>query len=504
MTTLTPTKEILPPPTERSTVLGWMKKNLFGSIGDTILTLVAGAFLVWLIYTIVMWITTKAQWAAVTDNLQLFMKGQYPPAADWRLWLLLFLLALIVGLMWGIAIKRPTGAGWVLLIVPLLLAIWLFTLGRESWLMLLLLALFAVIGYSLGKLHPKSWMFLVLPIILAAWLFLRSEYSITIDGGLWLIFLVTAGLLWAATFKRPKGLIWTVLFGVVILVALGVMAWLFTQGQPSVWRMLLLIDFLAYIAYLLGKQNPKKLSRFVYFWALIYMPLVILIVRGFGEDGFLFYVPTNLWGGLLLSLLLAIFAIVFSFPIGVLLALGRQSKLPAVKALSVLYIELIRGVPLITLLFMGQLMLPLFLPPGITIDRVLRAIVAMIMFAAAYMAENVRGGLQSIPKGQYEAADALGLSGWQKMTFIILPQALRAVIPVLVGQFIGLFKDTSLVALLGLLDLLGIARGVLANPNYIGRQLEVFSFIAVIYWVFCYGMSYAARRLEIALGVGER
>ena len=213
---------------------------------------------------------------------------------------------------------------------------------------------------------------------------------------------------------------------------------------------------------------------------------------------------TNLWGGLLLSLLLAIFGIVFSFPIGVLLALGRQSKMPAIKTLSVVYIELIRGVPLITLLFMGQLMLPFFLPAGITIDRVIRATVAIIMFAAAYMAENVRGGLQSIPKGQYEAADAIGLSGWQKMVFIILPQALRAVIPVLVGQFIGLFKDTSLVALVGLLDLLGIARGILANPNYIGRQLEVFAFIALIYWVFSYAMSYGSERLEVALGVGER
>ena len=402
MTTLTPTKDVLPPPTERSTVLGWMKKNLFGSIGDSILTILGGAFLVWMIYTLIVWITTKAEWAVVTDNLQLFMKGQYPAKADWRLWFLLFLLAVIVGLMWGIAIKRPTGAGWTLLIVPIVLAVWLFTLERSSW-----------------------------------------------------------------------------------------------------WR-LLIIDVLAIIGYLLGKRYPSKLSRLTYILALLYMPIVILIVRGFGEDGFLFYVPTNLWGGLLLSLLLAIFAIVFSFPIGVLLALGRQSKLPAVKGLSVLYIELIRGVPLITLLFMGQLMLPLFLPAGITIDRVLRAIVAMIMFAAAYMAENVRGGLQSIPKGQYEAADAIGLRGWQKMVFIILPQALRAVIPVLVGQFIGLFKDTTLVALLGLLDLLGIARGVLANPNYIGRQLEVFTFIGLIYWVFSYGMSYGSQRLEAVLGVGER
>ncbi len=402
MTTLTPTKDILPPPTERITILGWMKKNLFGSIGDTILTIVAGSFLIWLIYAIGNWIFNTAQWAAVTDNLQLYMKGQYPGSEDWRLWLLLFLLGLLVGLSWGIFLKRAEAVGWVLLIIPIVLAIWLFTLGRQSW-----------------------------------------------------------------------------------------MYFLF-------------VDALAIVGYFLGKRYPKKLARPTYILILLYMPLVILVVRGFSEDGFMKLVPTNLWGGLLLSLLLAIFGIVFSFPFGVLLALGRQSKLPALKTISVVYIEVIRGVPLITLLFMGQLMLPFFLPAGITIDRVIRATVAIIMFAAAYMAENVRGGLQSIPKGQYEAADALGLSGFQKMIFIVLPQALRAVIPVLVGQFIGLFKDTSLVALVGLLDLLGIARGILANPNYIGRQLEVFAFIALIYWVFSYGMSYGSRRLEIALGVGER
>ena len=402
MTTLTPTKDILPPPTERIGILGWMKKNLFGSIGDTILTIVAGAFLLWLIYAIGNWIINTAQWAAVTDNLQLYMKGQYPGSEDWRLWFLLFLLGLLIGLAWGIFLKRAEAVGWVLLIIPVILAVWLRSLERQSW--------------------------------------------------------------------------------------------------PH----LLLVDALAIVGYFLGKRYPKKLARPTYILILLYMPLVILVVRGFGQEGFMKLVPTNLWGGLLLSLLLAIFGIVFSFPFGVLLALGRQSKLPALKTISVLYIEIIRGVPLITLLFMGQLMLPFFLPAGITIDRVIRATVAIIMFAAAYMAENVRGGLQSIPKGQYEAADALGLSGWQKMVFIILPQALRAVIPVLVGQFIGLFKDTSLVALVGLLDLLGIARGILANPNYIGRQLEVFAFIALIYWVFSYGMSYGSRRLEVALGVGER
>ena len=216
-------------------------------------------------------------------------------------------------------------------------------------------------------------------------------------------------------------------------------------------------------------------------------------------------VPSTLWGGLLLSLLLAFFGIALSFPLGVLLALGRQSRLPGIRILSVLYIEFIRGVPLISLLFMGQVMLQLFLPDGFpTIDRVLRALVAITLFSAAYTAENVRGGLQSIPRGQHEAAQALGLRGYQTTLFIILPQALRAVIPVLVGQFIGLFKDTSLVALVGLFDLLGIARTILANPDWLGTQQEVYVVIAGLYWIFSYIMSYASRRLEEQLGVGKR
>lgn len=238
---------------------------------------------------------------------------------------------------------------------------------------------------------------------------------------------------------------------------------------------------------------------------LIFFPLIVLIIRGLPlAEPLLPLVPSHLWGGLLLTLLLTVVGMVFSFPIGVVLALGRQSKLPVVRLFSVAYIELVRGVPLIAVLFMAQLMLPLFLPAGITIDRVLRAMVGITLFSAAYMAENVRGGLQAIPKGQHEAAHALGLSGLQTMMQIILPQALRAVIPVLVGQFIGLFKDTSLVAVVGLLDLLGIANSVLAQPAFIGRQREVYLFICATYWLFSYTMSYASQRLEIALGVGQR
>lgn len=207
-------------------------------------------------------------------------------------------------------------------------------------------------------------------------------------------------------------------------------------------------------------------------------------------------IDVNLWNGLVLTLILAISAIIFSFPLGVLLALGRRSSLPLIKIFCIVYIELVRGLPLIGILFMAQVMLPLFLPAGLEIDRVLRAIAAFVFFSAAYLAENVRGGLQSIPKGQAEAARSLGLSLPLTIMLIILPQALKASIPAIVGQFIGLFKDTSLVAIVGLVDLMGISRTVLSQPEFIGRYAEVYLFVALIYWTFCFSMSQVSQKLE--------
>jgi len=200
--------------------------------------------------------------------------------------------------------------------------------------------------------------------------------------------------------------------------------------------------------------------------------------------------------GLILTILAASVSIVLCFPFGVLLALGRQSDLPVIRWLSIAYIEIVRGLPLIGILFMAQVMLPLLLPSGLRVDRVVRAIAGFTIFSSAYLAENVRGGLQSIPRGQYEAAKALGLNPALSLILIILPQALKAVIPSIVGQFISLFKDTSLLAIVGLIDLLGISRSILANPKYIGRYAEVYLFIAVIYFVFCSWMSAASRKLE--------
>jgi general L-amino acid transport system permease protein len=216
----------------------------------------------------------------------------------------------------------------------------------------------------------------------------------------------------------------------------------------------------------------------------------------------LVYVETQLWGGLLVTLVVAIVGIVASFPLGIVLALGRRSKLPAVKLISVIFIEFWRGVPLITVLFMSSVMLPLFLPDGVNFDKLLRALIGVALFASAYMAEVVRGGLQAIPKGQYEAADAMGLSFWQGIGLVIMPQALKLVIPGIVNTFIGLFKDTSLVLIIGLFDLLGIVTLNFSDSNWASPNTPAtgFIFAAFVFWIFCFGMSrysiYMERRLH--------
>ena len=216
------------------------------------------------------------------------------------------------------------------------------------------------------------------------------------------------------------------------------------------------------------------------------------------------YVETSLWGGLPVTIILATYGLAFAFPYGVLLALGRRSNLPLIKGLCVGFIELIRGVPLISLLIMASVMLPLFLPQGTTFDKFLRAQVAVILFAGAYIAEIVRGGLQSLPKGQFEAADAMGLNYVQKTILIILPQALRVVIPPLINTFIGFFKDTSLVLIIGIFDFLNTANAALVDPNWTGFPGEVYLFAAFVYFCFCYSMSRYAKYLEVELNKGTR
>ncbi|QSJ16893.1 amino acid ABC transporter permease [Nostoc sp. UHCC 0702] len=256
---------------------------------------------------------------------------------------------------------------------------------------------------------------------------------------------------------------------------------------------LLLIAVLLFAGFGIGQTFSQVIAPWLSLVWLLSFPIILwLIGGGFGLQS----VPTDLWNGLLLTLLMAAVSIVLSFPIGVLLALGRTSNLPVIRWFSILYIEIVRGLPLIGILFLAQVMLPLFLSADVRLDRVVRAIAGLVLFSAAYMAENVRGGLQAIPRGQIEAAKALGLNTLLAVILIVLPQALRAVIPAIVGQFIGLFKDTSLLSLVGLVELTGIARSILAQPQFLGRYAEAYLFIGLIYWVFCYSMSLASRRLE--------
>ena len=243
------------------------------------------------------------------------------------------------------------------------------------------------------------------------------------------------------------------------------------------------------------------LSAIRFFWKPVLMfiwliGLGIIAALMWGGVFGLPYVENERWGGLILTLLLTTFGLAIAFPLSILLALGRRSELPAIRALCVGYIELVRGVPLISLLFMASVMLPLFLPSGAGIDKLLRAQIALILFAAAYLAEVVRGGLQAIPKGQYEAAAALGLGYWGRNLFVILPQALRVAVPPLVNTFIGFFKDTSLVLIIGLFDLLSTLKVSLNDPAWAGSGLEAYLFAALVYFLFCFALSLYSRRFE--------
>ncbi len=385
------------PPKASIGVVEWLKKNLFSSWINTILTIVFGTISFLILKNSIEWVIFKAEWYVIAANFKLLIVGQYPLEELWRVWICLTIVSILMGLSSGI---------------------WKGTIGHLT---MMITGLYFII--------------LLLP-------FVSTETRI------WLI---------------------------VNIIIIG-------------------------ISYVIGKNRSSLNKVTLIGWALM-LPIVIFLLDGFGIFD---HVGTNLWGGFLLTLLIAVVAIVFSFPLGIFLALGRRSKLPIIRWFSIGYIELIRGVPLITILFVAQLMLPLFLGNDIEIDNVVRAMVGFTLFTAAYLAENIRGGLQSISRGQFEAAEALGLNSTVKMTFIILPQALRAVIPAIVGLFIGIFKDTSLVAIVGLTDILGIGKNIISNPEFLGTQMEVFLFVALVFLIFCNMMSYASRRLESALGVGKR
>ncbi|MBF0243157.1 MAG: amino acid ABC transporter permease [Desulfamplus sp.] len=265
------------------------------------------------------------------------------------------------------------------------------------------------------------------------------------------------------------------------------------------WRGLLAMLIMVGTVFYSRKRDRWRLSL-AYVW-IGSTTFVAIILKG-GILG-LEPVESTKWGGLLLTLMLSVVGMAAAYPLGIVLALARRSKMPAIRTIAVVYIEIIRGVPLISMLFMSAVMFPLFLPEGITINKIFRAQVAIIMFTAAYIAEVVRGGLQAMPKGQYEAAESLGLNYFQMMKLVILPQALKIVIPPTVGILISAFKDTSLVAIISLYDLLKTCQSTLSDPKWLSFSTEAYIFIAVIYFIFCYAMSSYSRGLEKELSAGQ-
>ncbi|MCG6656598.1 amino acid ABC transporter permease [Halomonas campisalis] len=272
--------------------------------------------------------------------------------------------------------------------------------------------------------------------------------------------------------------------------------------RAELWRPnVVFATFAVLIAWLAIPRLPFK--RWVTLIALIGFPLFAYAMLYGGYFG-LPVVETHRWGGLMLTLVLAVVGMVAALPIGILLALGRRSQMPIVKSFCVVFIEFWRGVPLITILFMASVMLPLFMPTGVSVDRLIRALIGITLFQSAYMAEVIRGGLQAIPKGQEEAAAALGMSYWRRMGLIVLPQALKMMIPGIVNTFISLFKDTTLVMIIGLFDLLGIVQAALSDSRWLGFAVEGYVFAAFLFWIFCFSMSRYSQYLERKLHTGHK
>jgi general L-amino acid transport system permease protein len=477
----------------------------------------------------------------------------------------------------------PTGVGSLILVLTNAILI-------TSIVVILWFVGAAAVAYSAGRHHwpgPTQWL-------------KDSLYNgafgalVTLVLTIVIIFAIRGLLSWAvfgAEFRSDPeqvallksdtpGAIWGVVLANVKLFAIFRYSTVGTEAVIwRVWASLgVVLGLAALSAGAWGFGSPLKRMRtaLVWLWLLSSVVIFFLLQGVTGLDtGPVQEVPTSRWGGLLLTIILSVVGIVVSFPIGMIMALGRRSEVRGVpilwawgagllliywglggypseavtlnvpllfrdppiwivtlspvsfaalqaiiiigifwaisfynqgnmiKTFSVLYIELIRGVPLITVLFMANVMLPLFLPKGLEIDNLLRVVVGIILFTGAYMAENIRGGLQAIPNGQYEAAMAVGLSTAQSMRLIILPQALRLVIPAIVGSFISLFKDTSLVAIVGLFDLLRVAQVVVAQPDWLALQTESYAFVALVFWIFAFAMSRASQRLERNLGVGQ-
>jgi general L-amino acid transport system permease protein len=483
------------PPRGETGALAWLRRNLFSSAFNTILTIVLAVAFGWLGWGLLRWSIFAARWGVILRNWRVILWGVYPQEEAWRpaaSLIVLTLMGLLTLAVWRVPalrrLRRPMVAAWLAspLVIGLLLR------GFE-------LPPLRAIGNNLGYylFRPD-----LLPVLNARW---RAP------AGLFLI-AAAASITWGLESGRRQRLM--ALAAVAVLGIFNLPAAFDFRGPiPAV----LAAPLAGAAGWLLGRRLSQLLSwseagRKVARWLWVGAALGCLLILTNLEVGrpdldpapVLGIVQPSLWSGVVLTLVLSSVTAALSFPLGVALALGRASRLPVVRALSVGVIEVVRGVPLITVLFMAQVMLPMFLPLELTVDRVLRAIAGMTIFTAAYLAEVVRGGLQAVPREQMEAARALGLSEFLVTFLVVLPQALRAVIPAIMGQFVSMFKDTTLVAIIGLLELLGILSAITKQREFLGTVREVYLIAAAFYFVICYAMSAASRRLEVRLGVGTR
>lgn len=358
---------------------------------------------------------------------------------------------------------------------------------------------------SMSRLILSSWV--LAPLVIVSWIYRKPDFGmsniLTLDIPIAVGFSVL-GILAIRMLNNEKIVPYQryITYGMLVLTIVILFLPVLRQLKILFFITWLLISVAPTIAN--SKESAKNLSIV---WSVTVF-ILILLMRGASSESLIVVPGSSIYGGFTLTWLIAFFGIAISFPFGVILALGRTSKLPVIRIICTAVIELVRSVPFITWLFFGSVMLTLFLPKGVEFDEVLRAIVVTAIFSSAYLAENVRGGLQSISNGQFEAADAVGLSTLQRITLIIMPQALRAVIPPIVSQVISLFKDTSLVAIVGLFDLLYIGSKVIPNQsqgaNFLGTIQENILFCAIFYWLFTYSFARRSMKIEKRLGLGER
>jgi general L-amino acid transport system permease protein len=476
-----------------------LRANLFSNWFNSLLTILTLILIYFLLRSFVIWSVQEANWLAVTNNLGVLTWGRYPGTEVWRLGVSLVLIIFLGVLTWALwfrqenpRVRRVLLVGWLLM--PFVLTILIRGITLPS---------FRTIINNIGY-------YIVRPDVLIAleqtW---RANAALTLTG-------LLAGASWMIFQKRRSRILVLVCTSVVLalMIPLSTVSqpWIFGLGTPKALPLFLTFGLCLLIGRAVGRSfaNVGGSARVLGAIWLISLPAILILLTTFevGNEAFdpvevLMIVPPNIWSGILLTLSLSVVSIVASFPIGVLLALGRRSSLPLVKGFSILFIEVVRGVPLITILFMAQVMLPLFLPLEVSIDRVLRAMVGLTLFTAAYLAEIVRGGLQAVRNEQVEAARALGLNEFLVTSLVVLPQALRAVIPPIMGQFVSIFKDTSLVAIVGLLDVLAVGESVIKARDYLGAVREIYLFAGLFFFVFSYAMSQASRRLEVRLGVVE-